>query len=194
MAKTIDLLSWLKERFYTESEVDNLLSGKSDTGHTHGDIYYTESEVDTLLNGKAEANHNHDDRYYTESEVDTFLNGKSSINHTHGGDDVLFGSEGSQTTLTSKLTTIESDISALQTADWDIRIVQTLPAEGEAGALYFVPNEDTGDNQYDEYIWDATSERFEKLGQRNIDLSDYVQKDDVGISLSNAGILSISVE
>lgn len=31
-------------RYYTESEVDAALSGKSDTGHTHDDRYYTESE------------------------------------------------------------------------------------------------------------------------------------------------------
>lgn len=33
--------------------VTTALSGKSDTSHTHDDIYYTESETDTLLNEKA---------------------------------------------------------------------------------------------------------------------------------------------
>jgi hypothetical protein len=72
---------------YTQSEVDNLLSGKSDTGHTHDDRYYTETETDTLLSGKANTSHTHveaditdlgnysvvghthDDRYYTETEL-----------------------------------------------------------------------------------------------------------------------------
>lgn len=46
--------------------------------HNHDDRYYTESEVDSLL-----STHNHDGRYYTESEVDTKLSGKADSNHSH---------------------------------------------------------------------------------------------------------------
>lgn len=49
---------------YTQVEVDNLLAGKSDTGHTHDDRYYTETELD---NGQL------DTRYYTEAEVDAMV-------------------------------------------------------------------------------------------------------------------------
>ena len=66
------------DRYYTETEVDTLLAGKSDTSHTHDERYYTESETDTLLAGKSDTNHTHDDRYYTESEVDTALNAKAN--------------------------------------------------------------------------------------------------------------------
>lgn len=88
------------DRYYTESETDTLLAGKSDTGHnhdsaysatghTHDDRYYTESEVNTLLSGKSDTTHNHDsdysatghthdDRYYTEYEMDTALAGKQN--------------------------------------------------------------------------------------------------------------------
>lgn len=38
--------------------------------------YFTETEVTNLLNGKAESSHTHDDRYYTESEIDVLLSGK----------------------------------------------------------------------------------------------------------------------
>lgn len=55
MAFTIDLKTWLKTLVYEKDEVDTLLEGKSDVGHTHGDIYYTETEVDTLLEAKADA-------------------------------------------------------------------------------------------------------------------------------------------
>lgn len=41
--------------------------------HDHDDTYYTESEVDGLLDGKSDIGHIHDDRYYTESEVDALL-------------------------------------------------------------------------------------------------------------------------
>lgn len=58
-------------RYYTESEVNNLLANKSNTGHTH-----TKSQITDFA-------HNHDDRYYTESEIDTKLGTKSNNNHTH---------------------------------------------------------------------------------------------------------------
>ena len=38
---------------YTESEVNNLLSGKSNNGHTHDDRYYTKSEMNNLLGNKS---------------------------------------------------------------------------------------------------------------------------------------------
>jgi hypothetical protein len=38
---------------YSNTEIDTLLSEKSDTGHIHDDRYYTETETDTFLNSKA---------------------------------------------------------------------------------------------------------------------------------------------
>lgn len=63
--------------YYTQSQTNTLLEGKSPTGHNHDDRYYTESEINTKLNSKANSTHNHDDRYYTESEIDTKLNTKA---------------------------------------------------------------------------------------------------------------------
>jgi len=57
-------------RYYTETEIDTALSGKSSTGHTHleADITdldkYTQTEVDNLLANKAAASHTH-----TESDI-----------------------------------------------------------------------------------------------------------------------------
>lgn len=39
--------------YYTQTQTDTLLAGKSSIGHTHDDRYYTESEMNTLLAGKA---------------------------------------------------------------------------------------------------------------------------------------------
>lgn len=39
-------------RYYTEEEVNNLLSGKSNTSHNHDSRYYTESEISNLLKNK----------------------------------------------------------------------------------------------------------------------------------------------
>jgi len=76
-------------RYYTESEVNTFLSGKSDVGHNHDSSYYTQSqtytkaEIDTALAGKSNTGHNHDDRYYTESEVDTALDLKADKSQTY---------------------------------------------------------------------------------------------------------------
>lgn len=75
-------------RYYTETESDSLLAGKSNVGHTHDDRYYTETETDSLLAGKSNTGHNHDDRYYTESETDSLLGGKANTSHTHAISDV----------------------------------------------------------------------------------------------------------
>ena len=58
------------DRYYTETEVNTLLSGKSDSSHLHDDRYYTETETNTLLSGKSDTAHTHDTRYYTETEID----------------------------------------------------------------------------------------------------------------------------
>jgi len=75
-------------RYYTESEMDSLLSDKADSSHNHDDRYYTESEIDSQMSDKADASHTHDDRYYTESETDNLLSGKSDTEHTHTESDI----------------------------------------------------------------------------------------------------------
>lgn len=67
------------ERYYTETETDKLLGGKSDTGHVHDDRYYTETEMDAKLSKKSDTGHTHDDRYYTESEMNTKLAEKLNL-------------------------------------------------------------------------------------------------------------------
>lgn len=47
--------------------------------------------------------------------------------------------------------------------------VNALPATGEEGTFYFVRNSSsTGDNLYDEYVWDEDSERFELIAAKII--------------------------
>jgi hypothetical protein len=52
-----------------QTDLQIVLNGKSDTGHTHS--------------GYSLTTHTHDDRYYTETETNTLLSGKSDTNHTH---------------------------------------------------------------------------------------------------------------
>lgn len=53
------------------------------SAHTHDDRYYTETEMNAKLDGKSNTGHTHDDRYYTEAEINNKLDGKSNTNHTH---------------------------------------------------------------------------------------------------------------
>lgn len=78
-------------------------------------------------------------------------------------------------------------------------IVDTLPASGQDGIFYLVPNSGSGTNTYDEYIWvtipgaqegDPATTRFEKIGTTNIDLSGYVQSSDLS-AITNAEIDTI---
>jgi len=56
-----------------------------------------------------------------------------------------------------------------------IVIVEELPEVGNPNYIYLVPNNDEEEaNVYDEYIWLADSEEYEKIGGVNIDLSSLV--------------------
>jgi hypothetical protein len=66
---------------YTTGQTDNLLLGKSDTGHTHDDIYYTETEINNLLLGKSNTGHTHS--ISDVINLQTELNNKSNTGHTH---------------------------------------------------------------------------------------------------------------
>ncbi|MBO7550640.1 MAG: hypothetical protein J6T62_03840, partial [Fibrobacter sp.] len=55
-----------------------------------------------------------------------------------------------------------------------IVVVQTLPASGQAGCIYYVGPSGSGGDQYEEYIWDATNSIFVKVGEKSLDLSEYV--------------------
>ena len=45
--------------YYTEQEIDSLLSNKSDICHTHDDLYCTEVDVDRKLDSKSDKAHTH---------------------------------------------------------------------------------------------------------------------------------------
>lgn len=54
-----------------------------------------------------------------------------------------------------------------------------LPATGSSGAIYLVPNSGTNPNIYDEYVWIAVDNNYEKIGTTEVDLSDYMKKTDM---------------
>ena len=55
-----------------------------------------------------------------------------------------------------------------------IVVVQTLPATGQAGVIYYVGPSGSGGDQYEEYIWNTNDAQFIKVGEKSLDLSEYV--------------------
>lgn len=75
---------------------------------------------------------------------------------------------------------------------FNIKILDSLPSTGEAGTLYFIKKTDPEQGDiYEEYMW--LNNAWEKVGSTKIDLSDYVKKADLFMSLVN-GIPSITFE
>ena len=75
----------------------------------------------------------------------------------------------------------------------DFVLVDTLPATGEKGKIYLVPNGGAGSNVKDEYIWlepTGGTAYFEKIGSTDIDLSGYVQASEMH-ALTNSEIDTI---
>ena len=75
--------------------------------------------------------------------------------------------------------------------DFETSIVESLPATGVKGTIYFVLNGSSEtDNIYDEYIW--VNGKFEKIGSTKIDLTGYLN--DVTTSGTGNAVTGYSVE
>ena len=60
-------------------------------------------------------------------------------------------------------------------------IVETLPTQGKTGVIYLVAHSHGAGDNYDEYVWLEKSESYEKIGNTDVDLSNYVTKNDITI-------------
>ena len=83
----------------------------------------------------------------------------------------------------------DADVSAAiadaisQITGFDFEIVQQLPASGKKGIIYLIAHSHDVNDGYDEYIWVVN--KFERLGNLDIDLSGYLQTSNI---ISNAEI------
>lgn len=53
------LINSFKQKFATKTELNQGLSGKANTSHSHNDLYYTESEINSKLSTKSDTGHKH---------------------------------------------------------------------------------------------------------------------------------------
>lgn len=61
----------------------------------------------------------------------------------------------------------------------DIKVVESLPTTGSKGIIYLVAHSHGSGDNYDEYVWVADKSAYEKIGNTDVDLSGYLQKDDI---------------
>ena len=129
---------------YSKTETDTLLAGKSDSSHTHDELYYTESEVDNKLAAKANlaspaltgtptaptaASGTNTTQIATTAFVKAGLDGKAASSHNHAAGDITSGilsaargGTGNANGTADKLTTartIRTNLGSTSTASFD---------------------------------------------------------------------------
>lgn len=78
----------------------------------------------------------------------------------------------SETYTQSEVNTLIGNLATIQ-----IQVVAQLPSAGSSNIIYLVAKSVTETaNIYDEYIWVASTSSYEKVGDTEIDLSNYLQK------------------
>ena len=71
----------------TKAEIEAKLTGNVTT-HTHDNRYYTESEVDEKLSNKSDTTHNHDELYINDVTLTQRLAEKANVKHSHTADEI----------------------------------------------------------------------------------------------------------
>lgn len=87
------------------------LNSKASSSHLHDDRYYTETEVNNLLATKASSSHTHTIANITNLEIE--LNNKSDVNHTHS----ISAVTNLQTQLDSKVNTSSISTLSVKNSD-----------------------------------------------------------------------------
>ena len=64
---------------------------------------------------------------------------------------------------------IDNKIASIVTTTFEV--VDQLPEQGESNVIYLVPNEQSADNEYEEYIW--VNNNWELIGTTRVDLTPY---------------------
>lgn len=166
------------------SDLTNNSNFAVDANYVHTDNNYTTDEKNKL-NGIAEgAQVNKIESIKVNGKAQTITNKAVDITVPTNNSQLTNGA-GYQTALEVQ-TAINNAISGITGIDF--QVVTSLPAEGTKGVIYLISNSGTGSNIYDEYIW--VTNRFEKIGTTEIDLSNYYNTTNL-LALTNQEIDAI---
>lgn len=73
----------------------------------------------------------------------------------------------------------------------EFSVVDKLPTTGEAGVIYLVAHTHGTQDIYDEYIW--VTDKFEKIGNTDIDLSGYVTDEELTAEINKLALAQVEV-
>ena len=145
-----DMVNWLKQWFYTESEVDTLIGGLQTQINNKADTT-TVSALDTAVQGKADKS-----------------GGAAQITDSNSANYSNIGSLSANATQQTINNAINTKIGTLMDLDW-IVVVSSLPTASQStmGKLYLVAISGSSDNNFKEYITvkSGSTYSWEKLGE-----------------------------
>lgn len=150
-----DIVTWLKQWYYTEPEVDTLIGGLQTQINNKADSS-TVSALDTTVSGKADK-----------------TGGAAQITDANANNYTNIGSLSSDATQQAINDAINTKIGTLMSIDW-IQVVSTLPTASAStmGKLYLVAiSGASGTNVFEEYVTvkdtstTPTSYSWEELGE-----------------------------
>ena len=161
----------------------------TDAGYVHTDVNFTQTLKDKLDGIAAGATKITVDAALSSSSTNPLQN--KAINTALGNkaplaSPTLTGTPKAPTaaagTNTTQIATTEFVTTAVANAIGGVTQisyskVNNLPQSGAAGTIYLVSHSHGTNDVYDEYIWTGTG--FEKLGNTDIDLTDYMQYSDM---------------
>ena len=113
------------------------------------------------------------------------VNGTTINPDTSKAVDIMVPTKVSALTNDSKYQTESQVSSSIATALGKITgisfsIVESLPQTGENGVIYLIADTHSDSNDsYDEYAWISSINKFEKIGNTDVDLSGYIRDDEI---------------
>lgn len=149
--------------------------------------YYTKTEVNNLLNAKANTSslsavatsgsyNDLEDKPTIPTNTNQLTNGAGFITNTVSNLVNYY-----KKTETYTKTEVDNLVNAISTMN--VEVVTSLPTTGASTTIYLVANGGTGTNSYDEYLY--VSNKWEKIGTTDIDLSGYVTDSELTTALSS---------
>lgn len=166
------------------SDLTNDSNFAVDANYVHTDNNYTTAEKNKLSGVATGAQVNKIESIKVNGTAQTITSKAVDITVPTNNNQLTNGA-GYQT-ASEVQTAINSAISGITGIDF--QVVTSLPATGTKGVIYLISNSGTGTNIYDEYIW--VTNRFEKIGTTEIDLSNYYNTTNL-LALTNQEIDTI---
>ena len=166
------------------SDLTNDSNFVADASYVHTDNNYTTAEKNKLSGIATGAQVNKIESIKVNGTAQTITSKAVDITVPTNNNQLTNGA-GYQT-ASEVQTAINSAISGITGIDF--QVVASLPATGTKGVIYLISNSGTGTNIYDEYIW--VTNRFEKIGTTEIDLSNYYNTTNL-LALTNQEIDTI---